>query len=71
MTTSITVRVNGSYVREVIVGDAAPVLVGPGNSIEKTFQHHECYDKDVHISAERQATAEEILAAANAKADAA
>jgi hypothetical protein len=63
MTTSITVRVNGNYVREVTVGGGDPVKVGPGSNVERTFQHYECFDKDVHVSAERPATAEEIEAA--------
>lgn len=67
MTTSVTVRVNGSYVREVTVGDAEPVKVGPGDGVERTWQHHECADKVVTVGAERSATAEEIAAAAEAK----
>jgi hypothetical protein len=51
--------VNGSYVREVTVGDA-PVNVGPGSSIERTWQHGECADKVVTVAAERPATPEEI-----------
>jgi hypothetical protein len=63
MTTSITVRVNGNYVREVTgIGDS-PIKVGPGSNIERTFQHGECANVDVKISAERPATPEEIEAA--------
>lgn len=64
MTTSITVRVNGNYVREVTIGDGTtPFLVGPGNNIERTFHHGECYNQTVTVGPERAATPEEIAAA--------
>jgi hypothetical protein len=63
MTTSITVRVNGNYVREVTGIGESPIKVGPGSNIERTFEHGECAAKDVTIRAERAATAEEIEAA--------
>lgn len=62
MTTTIKVTCNGNYVAEVTQDGRAPVLVGPGSMVEKSFTYPHPGPTSISII-ERSATAEEIEAA--------
>lgn len=62
MTTTIKVSCNGNYVAEVTQDGRAPVLIGPGSNVEKSFTYPHPGPTSISII-ERPATEEEIEAA--------
>lgn len=62
MTTTVKVTCNGNYVAEVTQDGRAPVLVGPGSMVERSFNFPHPGPTNIHII-ERPATAEELEAA--------